>query len=243
MMRHITVQKALTNLPSTDRDAVFTTMMDVVRANPGHAQAWLYLGLCSDTLAQRRDCLERALRLDPLDPSIHAAMHEVQEQEAAAMRTLLSGCRPLAAPPPMHAPKHIGTYFQAYGVEDEYIQQALRIQRTAPLSGRRPLLGEILVAQGWISPERAAQLLIHQTQLRVEAGTFERPVMLGEFLVRKGYISIEQLHTAMLAQLRIIQAGSYCRLGEVLLNEHQITEAQLKQALHQQEEEYKTLLY
>lgn len=242
MMRYTAIEKTLKNFSPGDRVAIVTTMMDVVRANPGHPRAWLYLSLCSDTPAQRRECLEHALRLDPLDPAIHAAMNNVKEQDAAAMRARLSGCRPLAAPS-VRSPKHIGAYFQAYGVHEEYIQQALRIQRAAPISSRRPLLGEILVAQGWLAPERAAQLLTHQTQLRIEAGTFERPVMLGEFLVRKGYITINNLHTAVLAQLRAIQAGGYRRLGEVLLEEQQITEEQLKQALHQQEEEYKSLLY
>lgn len=243
MNHYTTFQTALASFSPVERTALCSTMLDVMRVNPELPEAWLYLGLCSETPAQKRECLERALRMDPLNPTTHAALNDIQAQEAAAMRSLLSGCRPLAAPAHTFSSKHLGLYLQEQGVHEEYIQQALRIQRAAPISGRRPLLGEILVAQGWVAPERLAELLIAQARTRLDIGAFERPVMLGEFLVHKGYIMLDQLHRAMLSQLRTIQAGGYRRLGEVLLEEHYISEAQLQQALLQQEEEYKSLLY
>jgi hypothetical protein len=97
------------------------------------------------------------------------------------------------------------------------------------------LLGEILVAQGWSTPEQVADLLMRQTSARVMYQAANGPNAIGEYLLQQGQISASQLQSAVITQLRIMQSGKHIRLGEVLVNQNAISAAQLARALRQQE--------
>jgi hypothetical protein len=105
------------------------------------------------------------------------------------------------------------------------------------------LLGEILVAQGWSTPEQVADLLMRQTSARVMHQAANRPNTIGEYLLQQGQILPSQLQSAVITQLRIMQAGKHIRLGEVLVNENAISATQLARALRQQELVYRQLYY
>ena len=119
----------------------------------------------------------------------------------------------------------------------------LMLQRMAPLTSRKPLLGEILVAQGWSTPEQVAELLMRQTDARMADQGSGRPDPLGELLLRQGHISLNQLHSALITQLRASQTGKSIRIGEVLVRENAISAEQLGRALRQQEVTYRQLYY
>jgi hypothetical protein len=226
-----------------DQAGIHATMCAIVRANPTDPQAWLCLSACVSSLSQSRDCLEQAQRLDPRNPAIHAGLQVVRELELCAMQRLLSGCRSIV-PAPTGAPiQRLGEYFQAQGMSADHIQRAIAIQRTAPLTSRRPLLGEILVAQGWSTPEQVADLLMRQTRARVIYQGSSRKDTLGEYLLQQGHISLNQLQSAVTTQLRTIQTGKHIRLGEVLIRANAISAEQLAQALRQQEVMYGQLYY
>ncbi len=226
-----------------DQASIQATMCAIVRANPTDPQAWLYLSACVSSLPQRRDCLEQVLTLDPHNPALHTELQLVRELELRAMQKLLINCRSIV-PAPTGAPTHrLGEYVQAQGVSAEHIQRALVLQRRAPLTGRRPLLGEILVAQGWRTPEQVADLLMRQTHARMIDQGASRPDALGEYLLQQGHISLEQLRSALITQLRAIQTGAHIRLGEALVRENALSTAQLAQALRHQEVMYRQLYY
>jgi hypothetical protein len=237
------VRAQIAQYPQADQAGVQATMRAIVRANPTDPQAWLCLSACVPALPQRRDCLEQALRLDPHNQAIHAEIQVLRELELRAMQRLLSDCRsivPASEGPPI---LRLGEYLQTQGVSADHIQRALTLQRAAPLTNRRPLLGEILVAQGWSTPERIAELLIRQASARVIHQGSGQPDPIGEYLLRQGHISLKQLQSAVIAQLRGIQIGKYIRLGEVLVTEHAISAEQLMRALRQQEVQFGQLYY
>lgn len=49
------------------REVARRFLAQAVCADPGNATAWLWLSRCVDDVGQRRECLERVLRLDPAD--------------------------------------------------------------------------------------------------------------------------------------------------------------------------------
>ena len=219
-----------------DQAGIQATLRAIVRANPTDTQAWMCLSACVSSLPQRRDCLEQAHRLDPYNSAIHTGLQVVRERELSAMQQILIDCRSIV-PAPTGAPiPRLGEHFQSQGMPADYVQRALAIQRAAPLSGRRPWLGEILVAQGWSTPEHVAELLMRQTCARIM--TYQgsgQPDTLGEYLLLQGHISLNQLRSAVTTQLRSIQTGKHIRLGEVLVSQNVISAAQLAQALRHQE--------
>ena len=226
-----------------DQAGVQATMRAIVRANPADPQAWLCLSACMPSLPQRRDCLEQAQRLDPRSPTIQTGLQIVHELELCAMREILCDCRSIV-PPPAGAPiQRLGEYFQSQGMAADHIQRALMLQRMAPLTSRKPLLGEFLVAQGWSTPEQVAELLMRQTYARMADQGSGRPDPLGELLLRQGHISLNELHSALITQLRASQTGKSIRIGEVLVRENVISAEQLGRALRQQEVTYRQLYY
>ena len=72
-----------------DQAGIQATLCAIVRANPTDPQAWLCLSACVSSLPQRRDCLEKAQRLDPHNPAIHARLQVVRELELRAMQQIL----------------------------------------------------------------------------------------------------------------------------------------------------------
>jgi hypothetical protein len=237
------MRAAIAQYPLADQAGIQATMRAIVRASPADPQAWLYLGACVPSLPQRRDCLEQAQRLDPHNPAIHTGLQEVREQELRAMQQILNDCRSIVPAPNGPPIPRLGEYFQDQGISADHIQRALVLQRTAPLSGRRPLLGEILVAHQWSTPEQVADLLVRQIRARVIKQRSGQQDPLGEYLLRQGHISINQLQSALITQLRAIQIGKHIRLGEVLMSQQAISATQLAGALRDQETTYRQLYY
>ena len=237
------VRTQIAQYSQADQAGVQATMRAIVRSNPNDPQAWLCLSACVPALPQRRDCLEQALRLDPHNPAIHTEIRLLRELELRAMQQILSDCRSIVPAPAGPPILRLGEYLQAQGVSAEHIQRALVIQRSAPLTNRKPLLGEILVAQGWSTPECIAELLMRQTSARVIHQGSGQPDPIGEYLLRQGHISLEQLQSAVITQLRAAQTGTYIRLGQVLVGTRAITADQLTRALRQQELLYGQLYY
>ena len=102
--------------------------------------------------------------------------------------------------------------------------QRVFVPRSAYVSAEVGLrIGETLVTQGLLSPERLADALTEQQQLR------QRPV--GSLLVLEQVITPEQLHAAIEQQARMPMV----RIGQALTALGYITEAQLQEALLQQQ--------
>ncbi|NJN15083.1 MAG: YIP1 family protein [Oscillochloris sp.] len=69
-------------LRAGDRTHARELLGRAVRADPSNARAWLWLAAAVDERMQRRECLERALQLDPGLDAARRALAEVRNAEA-----------------------------------------------------------------------------------------------------------------------------------------------------------------
>ena len=81
------LQQAYLRLKTGDRLAARELLLEVIEQQPGEAEAWVGLSFCSDALAERRRCLERALWADPEHRYARAALARL-ENEAVRARSL-----------------------------------------------------------------------------------------------------------------------------------------------------------
>ncbi len=88
-----------------------------------------------------------------------------------------------------------------------------------------PLLGEILVQKRALAPEKVAEVLEEQEQLRNQR--------IGDYLTANAIISLEDLNRALERQ----QKTPNLRLGEALVQEGLVSEEQLQAALEQQKKD------
>jgi hypothetical protein len=236
------LQSQIAQYAPEDRASITATLKDIVRELPDDPQAWLCLSASVETNEQRLECLERARRLDMYNAEIAGAIQALHDEDIQSMRNLLANCRSIV-PTILHEAPLLGSYLKERGVSGPLVEGALALQRHAATSERRPLLGEILIKQGWSTPHQVADMLIAQTRARLEAGETDRLRQIGEFLLVRGDITIDQLHYALLRQLEQLENGRSMLLGEVLVNEGFITSQCLAQALRQQEIDYQRRFY
>ncbi len=85
-IRNGELEKGIAALEAGRREAARQLLAQAVCADPGNATAWLWLSRCLDDEAQRRECLERVLRLEPANEAVREAL----AQGAAAQLPLLT---------------------------------------------------------------------------------------------------------------------------------------------------------
>ncbi len=155
--------QALAAIEAGDRDLGRRLLAELVRANSRHEQGWLRLASVVDNRQQMADCLRRVLALNPNNVTAHDWLAEVQrplnqtsELSSAMARSLFDDDVQLAEPGDDERPvPRLGQYLLDYQfISAEQLKAALHVQR-ASLSGN-PLrrLGDILVEQGALTPER-----------------------------------------------------------------------------------------
>lgn len=85
-----TVQQAYLWLKAGDRERARVLLLEVIEQNPDEAEAWVGLSFCVYTVPERKNCLERALRLDPKHRYAQAALARLQAAEVASMPPILA---------------------------------------------------------------------------------------------------------------------------------------------------------
>lgn len=117
-------------------------------------------------------------------------------------------------------PQRLGELLTELGyIPGELIEQAARLP-APPDPG--PRLGEVLVSQGWLSPQQLAEALAEQQASEEELGTL---------LLRKNWLDPLRLEQALAQQLLSRHPARKRRLGEILAQTRQISGWQLKLAL------------
>jgi thioredoxin-like negative regulator of GroEL len=137
-------------------------LMEVVRQNPRHEQAWLALASVLTDMHQAADCLRRVLALNPNNATakewLAFAEKEIAREAAVAeMRTT-----PLMADVPIEEPgdeerpvPRLGKYLLDYKfITEAQLKAALIAQRDSAKAGKAKRLGDILLEQGAITEER-----------------------------------------------------------------------------------------
>jgi hypothetical protein len=220
-MSHATIVTAFRLARQGERSRAYQLFAHVLRTTPTDVPAWLGLSTVVTDPVQQRECLERALALDPA---------------CQVAQTRLAQLRPASAPALAAAcdhPQSIGAYLVTYGaltpsqLADALAAQSAQRAATQPA----PPLGHILIARGWVQPSVLATLLVLQLQDQVLGPQARPPQRLGELLVVAGLMPPEQLAAPLAEQMRRQLHGRSLPLGRLLIQRRLLTEAQLAQVL------------
>jgi len=134
-------------------------LIEVVRVNPRHEQAWLALASVLTDMTQAIDCLKRVLALNPNNATAkewlavaeqerarQGAVEEMNTTPEVALEEAGDQQRPVA---------RLGKYLLDYKfITADQLKAALLTQRTAVQNGAAKRLGDILLEQGAITEER-----------------------------------------------------------------------------------------
>ena len=221
-------EQAVRTVQHGDRENGYRLMRQVLLADPNYAPAWFWMSRLVDDSRRQRECLERALALDPsLKPARDALEHlRVQEHSLT---------RPIAPP----EPQKIGAYLVERGfITPRQLEVALMEQRGSQSWGKRVPLGDILIRRGFLTPQDLASTLLVQQRDRRRAGNGWRPERLGEYLIVGKLVSPEQLAAVLAEQARLRQRGQYVVLGELLVRRGYLKIEALERVLDRQRQDF-----
>lgn len=232
-------QQAVQLYRKGDRLTARKYMRQVLLDDPSYVPGWLWMSALVDNIRQQRECLERALALDPAcEPAIRG-LHILRLKETA--HTV-----PAAEPPDKVQPsdtetqrqaRRLGEYLIEQGlITTKQLEQALEEQRIfwKKFQGVREPLGNILIKNGMLTPQMLATALVTQQQDKLRSIDKHSPQYLGEYLVSKGVITSQQLQSVLAEQLRLQQRGTSMLIGELLIHAGYITRDVLEQVLEEQ---------
>jgi tetratricopeptide (TPR) repeat protein len=209
------------------RDRAYRLLSQMLRTQPRYAPAWLWLSGLVDDPERQRECLERALALDPRCEAAQLGLTMLRRQALRDAPAVING-----------AGVHwkIGAYLVKYGfVSQEQFTQALEEQHTRRHTlSDAPMVGNILVARGWITPHGLATALMLQQQDALSGPHPRQPQRLGEFLVAEGFLTIEQMAIVLAKQIELQQRGVSVQLGALVVRERYVNAAVIEQLLARQ---------
>jgi hypothetical protein len=211
------------------RQAAYQLMCQVLIENPRFLPAWLSMSQLVDDPARQRECLERALALDPGNEVARDGIETLRLKEMLAS---VQAPALLAGEP---QPRQLGAYLLEQGtISHEQLQDALREQRQRRRRGDAIQFGDLLIERGLISPNTLARVLVAQLQERIERRHGHAPKFLGEYLIAERIITPAQLEAALEEQIRLRLAGSRVALGNLLLRKKYLTAKALQKVLDDQ---------
>ncbi|GAB4203107.1 MAG: hypothetical protein OHK0022_26950 [Roseiflexaceae bacterium] len=227
MTQHPLFQKAVQAARTGNRTEAFNLMRQVILAEPGYVPAWLWMSGLVDDLHQQRECLARALALDPNCEPARTGLELLRLRELPPAIPQPEAQRAVAA-------GRIGDYLLRAGIISKaQLDQALaeQIQRQS-YRGERVTVGDILIERGWLSPNQLASLLIVQQQEKLRGA--HPPQRLGEYLVANGVISHDLLATVLTEQIALRRSGQQILLGDLLIQGGYVTQDVLNRMLDRQ---------
>jgi hypothetical protein len=136
-------------------------LAELVNVNPRHEQAWLRLAGLVDNSAQTVDCLKRVIVINPNNFTAREWLHKIQSGSTTPLNDdhgggPLDDSVLLAEPGDAERPvPRLGQYLLDYQfITAEQLRAALIVQRASIASGHPRRLGDILLEQGALAPER-----------------------------------------------------------------------------------------
>jgi hypothetical protein len=240
---HALFKQAIQAYNAGDHETARKHMRQVLLDDPNYVPGWLWMSALVDDTARQRECLERALALDPQCEPARRGLRILRMQETADAAAL-------AQPKPelvdigqdisQRQARRLGEYLVEQGlISRKQLEDALEEQRLfwKKTQGVRAPLGNILVSNGMLSPQTLATALVVQQQDRLHGMEKHSPQYIGEYLVIKGIISPQQLELVLAEQMRLRQRGTSMLIGELLIHAGYITRDVLENVLEQQREE------
>jgi hypothetical protein len=233
MMERRHLQEAIQTARRGDRGAAFHLVRQAILDDPSYAPAWFWMSRLVDDTGRQRECLERALALDP---DYKQARDEL---ENLRIRELLASARTIRVSEVRQEPPKIGAYLVERGfITAAQLEDALAEQRSSRKRSGRILLGDILIRRGWLTPRTLASALVIQQQDKIRSYDGGQPERLGEYLVVEGLITPGQLEAVLAEQAGLRQNGRHVVLGEILTRRGYLSREALERALDLQRQDF-----
>jgi hypothetical protein len=211
------------------REVAYRLMCQALIENPGYVPAWVAMSKLVDEPARQRECLERALMLDPHNQAAHDGI------EILRLKELLASVHAPSLIDRVPAPRQIGAYLIEQGViTHEQLNDTLREQRQRRARGQSIQFGDLLIERRLISPNMLARMLVAQLQERVDRRSGRAPQFLGEYLIAEHLITPAQLEAALEEQIHLRLAGRPLALGNLLIRKKYLTPKTLQKVLDDQ---------
>jgi hypothetical protein len=212
-----------------DREKAYQLMRQALIENPAYVPAWVSMSKLVDDLARQRECLERALALDPRNEAARDGI------ETLRLRELLASVHAPALIDRGPEPRQIGAYLvEQQIISQEQLNDALAEQRTRRRRGEFIQFGDLLLERRWIAPNTLARALVAQLQERIAQRSGQAPRLLGEFLIAEKIITPMQLEAALEEQIRLRMGGRRLALGNLLIRKQYLTPKALQKVLDDQ---------
>jgi hypothetical protein len=212
-----------------DREAAYQLMRQALLENPDYVPAWLSMSKLVDDLPRQRDCLERALALDPRNEAARDGI------ETLRLKELLASVRAPVLLDRGPAPRQIGAYLVEQGIiSHEQLHEALREQGDRRRRGEFIQFGDLLLERRWITPGTLARALVAQLRERADRRGGHAPRFLGEYLIAEKIITPLQLEAALEEQIRLRLRGQRVALGNLLIRKQYLTARALQKVLDEQ---------
>ena len=211
------------------REAAYQLMCQALIENPSYLPAWLAMSQLVDDPARQRECLQRALALDPHNEAARDGI------ETLRLKDMLASVHAPVLIDRGPAPRQIGAYLIEQGViTHEQLHDGLREQRQRRVRGESIQFGDLLIERGLISPKTLARMLVAQLQERVDRSSGHAPQFLGEYLIAEHIITPVQLEAALEEQIHLRLAGQRLALGNLLVRKQYLTPTTLQKVLDDQ---------
>lgn len=234
------LQKAIQAYKRQDQESARQFLRTILLNNPKHISAWLWMSAVVEGIDKQRECLERAIEIDPTCEPAYRGLEMLRLKEAATTKRETSEKSIEQVDVGQQRAQRLGDYLVEHNIITlEQLNIALREQQDMQqgLQGVRVPLGDVLLKLGFLNPAGLANILIVQQQDRINAmgiAEGQSPEFLGEYLVTKGIITHDQLKTVLAEQMRLRQIGKKMLVGELLVHAGYLSPDNLEHVLDQQ---------
>jgi len=222
-----------------DAATAYRLLRSVLLEHPTFVPAWITMSKVVTDSAQQRECLERALLIDPQNKLARERIEQIR------IRELLASVSHVDRPARRPTRRKLGDFLLSEAaITAEQLHAALAEQSARKGRGEPAQLGEVLVQMGMVNLETLARVLVQQTLewapaylqgWENEAHCVER---LGDYLIAEQLITPGQLEQALFEQLHFRQHGKHVRLGQILVCHGWLSPEVLEQVLSRQRREF-----
>jgi hypothetical protein len=200
--------------------------------------AWLWMSALVEGTDRKRECLERALAIDPdYEPALKG-LRLLQLSAAPARAERATTATPKEIRETHRRAGKIGDYLVEQGlITRVQLEEALHEQsmKKKQYQGVQVPIGNILVDKGHLSVDVLATALVTQQFDKLHGRDPQLPRYLGEFLVDRGIITPQELKEVLEKQLRLRQRGTALLLGELLIQSGYVSKDVVDKMLEQQQ--------
>lgn len=222
-----------------DDATAYALLRRILLEQPSFAPAWISMSKIVGNETQQRECLERALAIDPENAEARERLEQIRIKE------LLSSVSHVDRATVRPTRRKLGDFLVAAGaITAGQLRAALGEQSIRRRSGEHIQIGELLLQHGLISPEALARALVQQTLAWIpaqqqgwenDAHSIER---LGDYLIAELLVTPTQLEAALTEQICLREQGTHMHLGQILVRHGWLSADSLEQILARQRREF-----